>query len=245
MLCPASPKHQSRCARLCVALTVAATVYVGSADGTWQELGLARAAADESCLDPADPLGENGARKGIQKRPFLKRLRAEVSAWGGFLASDLLSTTYTYGGAVAFYPFEDWGFEASLHVSPFDLAIEKPLTSFFAGKVFQKSLAYIVVGNVIWSPIHFKLKATEKAIAYGDVFFYLGAGDTIHETAQGLTFDVGLGIKVYGNKYIGVRFDLRDYVLVQEAIAVQRVTNNLIGTFGISVYFPNPRPYAK
>ncbi len=230
-----------------LALTLAVVAFLSSGDfarGT-RALHPSVAAADESCLDPADPLGENGARKGIQRRPFLKRLRVELSAWGGFFAADLLSTTYTYGGAVAFYPFEDWGFEASLHVSPFDLAIEKPLTNFFAGQVYEKSLAFIVVGNAIWSPIHFKVKATEKAIGYGDVFFYLGAGDTIHDTVQGLTFDVGFGVKFYAGKYFGVRFDLRDYLMVQEAIAVQRVTNNLVGTFGISVYFPNPRPYSK
>jgi outer membrane beta-barrel protein len=201
--------------------------------------------AEETCLDPADPLGEAGARKGVQKRPFLKRLRAEISAWGGFFASDLLSSTYTYGGSIAFFPFEDWGIEASLHVSPFDLAIEKPLTSFFAGKVYNKANAYIVTGNVVYSPIHFKLKASEKAIAYGDVFFFVGAGDTINDTVQGLTFDVGFGIKLYPTKYFGVRFDLRDYAMVQEAIAVQRVTNNLVGTFGITLWIPGPRPYQK
>ncbi len=202
-------------------------------------------AAEESCLDPADPLGEAGARKGVQKRPFLKRLRAELSVWGGFFASDLLSSTYTYGGALAFYPFEDWGIELALHVSPFDLAIERPLTNFFAGQVYQKANAYIATANVIWSPIHFKLKATEHAIAYGDIFFFVGAGDTVNDTVQGLTFDAGFGLKIYPAKYFAVRFDLRDYVMVQEAIAIQRVTNNLVGTFGISVFLPNPRPYSK
>lgn len=196
-------------------------------------------------MDPADPLGEAGARKGVQKRPFLKRLRMELSAWGGFFASDLLSSTYTYGGGVAFWPFEDWGFEVALHVSPYDLAIEKPLTSFFAGQVYNKANAYTVTGNALWSPIHFKLKGGEKSITYGDAYVFVGAGDTINDTVQGLTFDFGFGIKIYPTKYFGVRFDLRDFVLVQEAIAVQRVTNNLVGTFGLFVFIPNPRPYSK
>src|SRR3954469_23805561 len=70
--------------------------------------------ADEPCLDPETELGAAGRRKGVQKRDFLKRLRLELSAWGGFFASDLLSTSYDYGGALAFYPGEDFGFEASL-----------------------------------------------------------------------------------------------------------------------------------
>jgi len=100
------------------------------------------------CLD--DLSAEGGRRKGVQKRDFLKRLRAELSIWGGFFAADLLSTSYDYGGAIAFYPGEDFGVEASLHVTPFDLAVEKPLTQFFAGQVFKSSLAFVVVG--VWRP---------------------------------------------------------------------------------------------
>ena len=201
----------------------------------------ASATSPEGCLDENAPLGEYGARKGVQKRDFLKRLRVEASIWGGFFASDLLSTSYNYGGAIAFYPVEDFGVEASLLVTPFTLAVEKPLTQFFAGQVFQRSLAFVLVGNVVWSPIHLKVRATEKAIVHGDLFFTVGAGDTFNPTVQGATFDVGLGLKLYPNHWLAVRFDLRDYLLLQEAVAVQRVTNNLVGVLGISLFLPGPR----
>ena len=199
------------------------------------------ARADEPCLDPDAELGAAGRRKGVQKRDFLKRLRLEMSAWGGFFASDLLSTSYDYGGAIAFYPGEDFGFEASLVVTPFDLAVERPLTHFFAGQTFKKSLAFVVVGDLLWSPIHLKLRVSEKAIAHGDLFFALGAGDTISQTVQGITFDVGIGLKLYANRFFAVRFDLRDYLMIQEAVAVERVTNNIVGLFGLSLFIPGPR----
>jgi outer membrane beta-barrel protein len=192
-------------------------------------------------MDTDAELGAAGRRKGVQKRDFLKRLRLEISAWGGFFASDLLSTSYDYGGAIAFYPGEDFGFEASLLVTPFDLAVERPLTQFFAGQVFKKTTAFVVVGDFLWSPIHLKLRVSEHAIAHGDVFFVLGAGDTVSQTVQGITFDAGLGLKLYANKWLAVRFDLRDYLMVQEAVAVQRVTNNIVGLFGLSLFIPGPR----
>jgi outer membrane beta-barrel protein len=197
--------------------------------------------ADEPCLDPDTELGAAGRRKGVQKRDFLKRLRLEVSAWGGFFASDLLSTSYDYGGAVAFYPGEDFGFEASLVVTPFSLAVEKPLTSFFNGQTFPKSMAYVVVGDLLWSPIHLKVRVSDHAIAHGDVFFALGAGNTFNQSVQGLTFDAGIGLKLYANRFLAVRFDLRDYLMIQEAIAVERVTNNIVGLFGLSLFIPGPR----
>jgi outer membrane beta-barrel protein len=199
------------------------------------------AQAEEACLDPDAELGAAGKRKGVQKRDFLKRLRLELSAWGGFFASDLMSTSYDYGGALAFYPGEDFGFEASLLVTPFDLAVERPLTQLFAGQTVKSSLAFVVVGNFLWSPIHLKMRVSEKAIAHGDLFFVLGAGDTFNDSVQGITFDAGIGLKVYANRFLAVRFDLRDYLMIQEAVAVQRVTNNLVGLIGLSLFIPGPR----
>ncbi len=198
-------------------------------------------AEEPPCVDPDEELGAAGRRKGVQKRDFLKRLRLELSAWGGFYASDLLSSSYDYGGALAFYPGEDFGFEASLVVTPFDLAVERPLTQFFSGQIFHSSLAFIVVGNFLWSPVHLKLRVSEHAIAHGDVFFALGAGDTLNQTAQGATFDVGLGLKLYANRFLAVRFDLRDYVMIQEAVGIERVTNSLMGVIGLSLFIPGPR----
>lgn len=197
------------------------------------------ARAEEACLD--DTQSELGVRKGVQKRRFLKRLRLELTAWAGFFAADLTSTSYDYGGAIAFYPVEDFGFEASLVVTPVTLAVERPLTQFFAGEVFRESLAFAVVGNVLWSPIHLKMRVSDRKIIHGDVFFAIGAGSTFNATVQGATFDVGIGLKIYPNKWVAVRFDLRDYLWLQEVVAVQRVTNNLVGTLGISVFIPGPR----
>lgn len=197
--------------------------------------------ADEPCLESDAELGAAGRRKGVQKRDFLKRLRLELSAWGGFYASDLLSTSYDYGGALAFWPGEDLGFEASLLVTPFDLAVERPLTQFFAGQTLKSSLAFIVVGDVLWAPIHLKVRVSEHAIAHGDLFFALGAGDTLNQTVQGVTFDAGLGLKLYAGRFFAVRFDLRDYLMIQEAVAVQRVTNNIVGLLGVSLFIPGPR----
>ncbi len=194
-----------------------------------------------SCLDSDDELGAAGKRKGVQKRDFVKRLRLEISAWGGFYASDLLSSSYDYGGALAFYFGEDFGVEASLVVTPFDLAIQKPLTQFFGGEVLKRSLAFIAVGNFLWSPIHLKMRVSEHAIAHGDVFFVVGAGNTFNSTIQGVTFDAGIGLKMYANRWLAVRFDLRDYLMLQEAVSVERVTNNLVGLLGLSLFIPGPR----
>jgi outer membrane beta-barrel protein len=161
-----------------------------------------------------------------------------VSAWGGFFAGDLLSTSYGFGGAIAFYLTEDFGLEASLVVTPLDLGIERPLTQLFMGQRFHESLAFLLVGDLLWSPVHFKVRASETAILHGDVVFALGAGSAFNDTVQGATFDAGLGVKFYPMRYLSLRFDVRDYLMTQEAISVQRVTNNLVGMAGLSFWIP-------
>ena len=151
----------------------------------------AGARADDSCVEP----GDLTARKGIQQRDFLKRYRFEVSGFGGFFASDLLSSSYSYGGSVGFFPFEDLGVEANVVVTPFNLDIEKPLTQFFGGSIYHSSRAEILTGNILWSPIHFKVRASEKRIMHGDIMLALGAGHTFNDTVQGVTFDGGIGFR--------------------------------------------------
>jgi len=68
-----------------------------------------------ACLE-GDATG--GKRKGVQRRDFLKRHRFEMSGLGGFYASDALSSTYSYGGALAFYPSEDFGVELLVTRTP-------------------------------------------------------------------------------------------------------------------------------
>ena len=72
-----------------------------------------------TCLD-GDGDGRR-RRKGVQRRDFLKRHRFELSGVGGFYASDALSSTYSYGGALAYYPSEDFGLEVLVTRSPVQL----------------------------------------------------------------------------------------------------------------------------
>jgi outer membrane beta-barrel protein len=207
-------------------------------------LAAAPARADDAPATPTtattdQPCEEDEAhRKGVQKREFQKKLRVELSAWGGLFAADLVSTSYAWGGAIAFYPTEDFGIEASLVVTRFTLSVEQPLTQLFGGQTFPAGLAWAVVGNALWSPVHFKLRATDRAIVHGDFFIALGAGDTLHDSVQGVTFDGGIGLKLYPTRWLAVRFDLRDYVMLQEALGVQRTANNVVGVAGLSVFLP-------
>jgi outer membrane beta-barrel protein len=186
-----------------------------------------------ACLE-GDATG--GRRKGVQRRDFLKRHRFEISAVGGFYASDVLSSTYDYGGALAFYPSEDFGLEVLVTRSPFRFRLEEPFTAFDLEHHFQPSTAWQGIFSLLWSPIHAKFKFTDATIIHGDIFAVAGAGRTFSDSVIGLTWEAGVGLKLYFSKYVTFRLDLRDFLLPQEVLGVGRITNNITVLGGFSLW---------
>jgi outer membrane beta-barrel protein len=189
-----------------------------------------------TCLE-GDGTG-GGRRKGVQRRDFLKRHRFELSGVGGFYASDALSSTYSYGGALAYYPSEDFGVEVLVTRSPVRFRLEEPFTSFDQEHHFAPSIAWQGIVSLLWSPIHAKLKFTYKTIIHSDVFVVAGAGRTFHESVMGLTWEGGFGVKLYVSHYVTLRFDVRDFLLPQEVLGRGRITNNITVLGGVSVWLP-------
>jgi outer membrane beta-barrel protein len=193
-----------------------------------------------SCLDQSitDELGDSLRPRGVQKLPFEKDHRFELVARGGLYASDLVSSSYQYGGALAWYLAEDFGFEVTFDVSPVAVDLDEPLSDFFGDPRFEKGTGYLATGNFLWAPFHFKSKTSGGSIVHGDAAFVFGAGKLFHDTAQGVAVDGGLIIELYAARWLSFRFDLRDIVLVQEAVGETRLTNNIQATVGLGVWIP-------
>lgn len=186
-----------------------------------------------ACLE-GDVTG--GRRKGVQRRDFLKRHRVELAGVGGYYASDVLSSTYTYGGAIAFYPSEDFGLELLVTRSPVKFRLEEPFNAFDNMQRFQGGAAWQGIVSLLWSPIHAKFKFTEATIIHADLFAVAGAGRTFHDTVLGLTWEAGFGVKLYFSRFVTFRLDIRDFLLPQEVLGRGRVTNNINILAGFSVW---------
>jgi outer membrane beta-barrel protein len=186
-----------------------------------------------ACLegDTAD-----GKRKGVQRRDFLKKHRFEIGALGGWYASDALSSTYSYGGALAFYPSEDFGLEVLVTRTPMKFRLEEPFNAFDAERHFTPSVAYQGVASLLWSPIHAKFKFTEATIVHGDIFVLAGAGRTFHESVLGLTWEAGFGLKLYFSRFVTFRLEARDFLIPQEVLGRGRSTNNITILGGLSFW---------
>jgi len=191
-----------------------------------------------SCLEGEGGNEQDGARRGVQKRDFLKKRRVEISALGGYVSSDALSSTYIYGGALAFFPSEEFGVELLVTRNPISFRLEEPFNTFDRERHFQSGVAWNVLGAMTWSPVHAKLRWSERNITHADILLTAGAGQTIHDSVQGVTFQAGLGIKLYLAKYFTLRLDVRDLMIPQEVLGRGRATHKIVTMFGICTWVP-------
>ncbi len=192
-----------------------------------------------SCLDQtlAGELGSQLKPRGVQKRNFIKRGHLALVAHGGLYAGDLTSSSWIAGGSLGFFFTEDFGIQGEFDVTPLTLDLDSPLTKFFGDNRFQAGMAYLALGNAVWSPIHAKMKMG-GGIVHSDILFFAGGGRMFHDAVQGLSFDAGAAIDLFVTKVMTVRLSLRDLMAVEEVAAETRFTNNLIATAGFAVWIP-------
>ena len=137
---------------------------------------------------------------------------------------------------MAFYPSEDFGTEFLLTRSPMQFRLEQPFTAFDQQTHFVPSVAWQGIFSLLWSPIHAKFKFSDTTILHGDLFAIVGAGRTGDPTVLGLTWEAGVGAKIYFNRFLSFRLDLRDFLLPQEVLGRGRITNNVNVLAGLSLW---------
>jgi len=192
-----------------------------------------------SCLDQSmrDELGRELKPRGVQERDFLKDKKVELIARGGLFGGDLTSSSWVGGGAIALFLTEDFGIQGSFDVTPIALDLDTPLSQFFGDDRFEPSLGYLVLANLLWSPIHAKLKVG-GGIVHADMLLTAGAGKLVHDSVQGVTFDGGAMLDMFTTKVLTIRFEAHDVMAVQEAVAETRYTHNLVALLGLAIWIP-------
>ena len=192
-----------------------------------------------SCLDEtiAEQVGAELKPRGVQKRDFLKRGHINFVLHGGLYSGDMTSSSWLAGGSLGFFFTEDFGIAAEFDVSPLTLDLDAPIAKFFGDARFTPGLAYTALGNVMWSPIHAKLKLG-GGIVHSDILVIAGAGRMFHDAVQGIAYDAGLAIDMFVSHAATVRLALRDLMAVQEIAAETHFTNNLVATIGLALWIP-------
>lgn len=204
-------------------------------------VSLPDATVDAQCIDEAirDELNARRKYRGVQKRLFQKAGRHELSVMGGLYAADLLSSSPMVGGAYTFHFTEDLGLEASFGYTRSRSEVIEIVEETLARELIRiNEPVFLYQGHLVWSLAYGKVRWFAGSISRFDFNIALGGGVTDNQTALGLTFSGGFGLKFFFGEWFSLRIDVRDQVLKQEVLGESRLVNNLAATTGFSIFLP-------
>lgn len=192
-----------------------------------------------SCLDQtiAEQVGAEIKPRGVQKRDFMKRGKINFVLHGGLYGGDMTSSSWIAGASLGMFFTEDFGIAGEFDVTPLTLDLDAPITKFFGDNRFEPGLAYIALGNLMWSPIHAKMKLG-GGIVHADFLVFAGAGRMFHDAVQGIAYNAGIALDMFVTNGVTIRLSLRDLMAVQEIAAETHFTNNLVATAGFALWIP-------
>lgn len=199
------------------------------------------ASVEAQCIDEAirDELNARRRYRGVQERIFQKALRHELSVLGGIYSADLLSSWAYVGGTYTFHFSEALGLELGFGWSRTDSEIVRIIENDRGIALLRvERPVYIYQGHLVWSLAYGKIRWFGGSISRFDFNIAVGAGITDNQTARGLTFSGGFGLKFYFGEWFAIRFDVRDQVLQQEILGESEIVNNIVGTMGLSIFMP-------
>lgn len=193
------------------------------------------------CIDEAirDELNARRHYRGVQERLFQVAGRHELSVMGGGYMADLLSASYLVQAAYTYHVTEELGLEASFGYTRAKSELVRILENDLGAAVLRLDVpVYVYEAHLLWSIAYGKMRWFGGPISRFDFYLAVGGGITDNQTARGLTFSGGLGLKFYVGKWFALRFDVRDQVLQQELLGESTIVNNLAATFGASIFMP-------
>ena len=198
-------------------------------------------AALADCVDPVEKaklIAEKRGRR-TDERDFVKSARHELTAQGGYYVSDLLDGTFVVGAAYTYHLTEDAGIEASFAFSQVRSSVEARLERDRGVTVLPKEdRVYLVFTDLVWSPIHGKMRMFADSIVHFDIYGAAGVGIIDNATSFGAAGQFGLGTKVFFGKSWALRLDVRDQLYKQQILSVRQYVQDFSLTLGVSVFLP-------
>jgi outer membrane beta-barrel protein len=198
-------------------------------------------AASADCVDEklkAELIAKKRGRR-TDQRDFVKSARHELTVYGGYYVSDLLDGTYLVGAAYTYHLTEDVGVEASFGFSQVRSSVAARLEQERGVAVLPKEdRVYLAFTDLVWSPIHGKMRFFADSIVHFDIHGAVGVGIIDNATSLGAAGQFGLGAKVLLGKSWAIRLDVRDHLYKQQVLQVSQYVQDFSLTLGVSVFVP-------
>src|SRR5262245_14746684 len=194
----------------------------------------------QMCVDQeiADRLAIKRKRRGAVDRLFVKQGRHELTAGGGYYASDLLSGTYLLSGSYTYHMTDETAVEFSGAWTHANADIVRALED-KRGEVLEDTYARMIFGEslLVWSPVYGKLRLG-GTIVHFDLHADIGVGVIDSATSRGAAGVLGFGMKLFMGQAFAFRIDARNRTFRQELLDERFLVNDSAVTAGLSIFLP-------
>jgi len=175
----------------------------------------------------------------VQRRPFLRKGRVELSPFLGTNINDPLVKMFIAGGNVNYHVTEvmavglDGGYSLGSETDLFDKVIEDY-------ELFPQVAKVQWFGAVHFQyvPVYGKFALFNQWIVPWDTYVLLGVGYTKTELAGHPTLSAGIGQRYFMNRWFSLNFELRDHLFNENYPAGSELVNNLVFSAGVGFFIP-------
>ena len=175
----------------------------------------------------------------IQRRPFLRNGRLELSPFLGTNVNDPLVNLFLAGAHLNFHLTEvmaigvNGGYSLGTETDLFDQVIEDY-------ELFPELSKILWFGGVHfqYAPIYGKFALFNTWIVPWDTYVLLGIGYTKTELAGHPTLSAGLGQRYFMNRWFTLSLELRDLIYNENYPSGSKLVNNLVFSVGVGFFLP-------
>jgi outer membrane beta-barrel protein len=98
-------------------------------------------------------------------------------------------------------------------------------------------IQFFVGSDLMWKPFYGKVAILNRWVVHGELHFILGATAFRFSKAFRPGVNLGLGARIYASKFVSLRIDLTDNIVIPTGGGTTGVLNVMTTTIGVAVNF--------
>jgi outer membrane beta-barrel protein len=183
------------------------------------------------------PVIEPQVERRTIKTPRIKNEDFEIGPYFGILSIEDFGSHSVYGARLAYHITEDFFLEGTYGMSKGGLtSLELNAGNLRLFSDSKRRYTYYAL-NAGWNALPGEI-FIGKGHAYNTAFYFTaGMGATNFGGDNRFTANAGVGYRVLLNRWLAAKFDFRDYLFDIDVTGQKKVSHNLEGSLGLTVFF--------
>jgi outer membrane beta-barrel protein len=182
----------------------------------------------------------------VQQKPVLKAGRFELQLMGELSVADVMFRHFGTAANARFHVDEAWSVGAGYrHYFSEESSLLSDVTDKFEVFPERSIMRWYAGAEAAWSPLYGKLIFFDAGIVHFDLHLLAGVGvtQTSRSADPRITGVLGVGGRLLVSRAFAIAMELRDHLFVEAYNDGSEIVNNMVLSFGFSIFFPFDHDY--